>query len=35
MTPVLIINGEVKHQGSVPEMEKIEQWILELGKSTT
>jgi len=35
MTPVLIINGVVKHQGSVPEMEKIEKWISELGISKT
>lgn len=27
MTPVLIINGVVKHQGSVPRLESIHQWI--------
>lgn len=27
MTPVLIINGEIKHQGSVPEVIKIEEWL--------
>jgi len=32
MTPVLIINGEIKHQGSVPELSKIEEWLLELTK---
>lgn len=32
MTPVLIINGEVKHQGSVPEIKKIDEWLLELLK---
>lgn len=30
MTPVLIINGDVKHQGSVPELSKIEEWLSEL-----
>ena len=27
MTPVLIINGEVKHQGSVPRLHEIEEWL--------
>jgi len=30
MTPVLIINDVIKHQGSVPEMSKINKWLLEL-----
>lgn len=30
MTPVLIINGELKHQGSVPSSCKINEWLLEL-----
>ena len=30
MTPVIIINGEIKHQGSVPEMEKILEWLIKL-----
>ena len=30
MTPVLIINNVIKHQGSVPEMIKIVEWLLEL-----
>jgi len=30
MTPVLIINGELKHQGSVPSLSKINKWLLEL-----
>jgi predicted DsbA family dithiol-disulfide isomerase len=30
MTPVLIINGELKHQGSVPALSKINKWLLEL-----
>lgn len=30
MTPVLIINGELKHQGSVPSLSKINEWLLEL-----
>jgi len=30
MTPVLIINGELKHSGSVPDIEKINEWIEEL-----
>lgn len=30
MTPVLIINGELKHQGSVPSQSKINEWLLEL-----
>ena len=30
MTPVLIINGEKKHQGSVPDFHSIEKWLREL-----
>lgn len=30
MTPVLIINGELKHQGSVPSLDKINEWLLNL-----
>ena len=30
MTPVLIINGEIKHQGCVPKLHQIEEWLLEL-----
>ncbi len=30
MTPVLIINGKLMHHGSVPEMEKIDNWLIEL-----
>ena len=30
MTPVLIINGEIKHQGSVPPISKINEYISEL-----
>ena len=30
MTPVLLINGEVKHQGSVPPLTAIDQWLLQL-----
>jgi hypothetical protein len=30
MTPVLIINGEIVHQGSVPEIALIDQWLLAL-----
>lgn len=30
MTPVLIINGELKHQGSVPSMKMIDNWLAEL-----
>jgi len=30
MTPVLIINGELKHSGSVPDIEKLNEWIEEL-----
>jgi len=32
MTPVLIINGKLKHQGSVPEMTRLEGWLRELKK---
>ncbi len=27
MTPVLIINGELKHQGSVPSLNEINEWL--------
>ena len=30
MTPVLIINGELKHQGSVPSLSKINEWLSDL-----
>jgi predicted DsbA family dithiol-disulfide isomerase len=30
MTPVLIINGEIKHQGSVPSVAMIENWLAKL-----
>lgn len=30
MTPVLIINGELKHQGSLPDMKMIDKWLTEL-----
>jgi hypothetical protein len=30
MTPILIINGELKHQGSVPSLSKINEWLLKL-----
>jgi len=30
MTPVLIINGKLMHHGSVPEMKKIDNWLLGL-----
>lgn len=30
MTPVLIINGVVKHQGSVPALSKIIEWLSKL-----
>ena len=29
MTPILVIDGEVKHSGSVPEKNQIEKWIEE------
>lgn len=29
MTPILIVNGEVKHHGSVPARDRILQWIKE------
>lgn len=29
MTPVLVVNGVVKHHGSVPAKETIRSWILE------
>jgi hypothetical protein len=30
MTPSLIINGVLKHSGSVPRFSQIEEWLLEL-----
>jgi len=30
MTPVLIINGKMKHNGSVPGLDKIVDWLSEL-----
>ena len=27
MTPVLIIDGVIKHQGSVPDLSQIEEWL--------
>ena len=30
MTPVLLINGTIKHQGSVPDLLQIEEWLKEL-----
>lgn len=30
MTPALIINEELKHQGSVPPLSKINEWLMEL-----
>jgi len=30
MTPVLIINGELKHQGSVPTQSRINEWLAKL-----
>lgn len=30
MTPSLIINGDLKHSGSVPRLSQIEQWLLEI-----
>lgn len=30
MTPVLIINGEIKHQGSLPRVVDIKKWLSEL-----
>ncbi len=30
MTPILIINGKLVHQGSVPSMEKIDEWLRDL-----
>lgn len=32
MTPVLVINGEIKHRGSVPDLQQIEVWLSELKK---
>ena len=30
MTPVLIINGTIKHSGSVPDLKTIDEWLLDL-----
>jgi len=30
MTPSLIINGKLKHSGSVPRLSQIEAWLLEI-----
>lgn len=30
MTPSLIINGNLKHSGSVPRLSQIEAWLMEL-----
>jgi hypothetical protein len=30
MTPVLVINGKVVHQGSVPSLDKINHWLMDL-----
>lgn len=30
MTPVLIIDGIIKHQGSIPNLSNLEKWLLEL-----
>ena len=30
MTPAIVINGELKHTGSVPRLSKITEWLLEL-----
>jgi hypothetical protein len=30
MTPSLIINGDLKHSGSVPRLSQLEEWLLEL-----
>ena len=27
MTPILVLNGEVKHHGSVPTVEQIRDWL--------
>jgi len=30
MTPVLIVDGEVKHHGSVPPLEQLRPWLADL-----
>jgi hypothetical protein len=30
MTPVLLVNGEIKHQGSVPGLSQLDEWIISL-----
>jgi hypothetical protein len=30
MTPSLIINGDLKHSGSVPRLSQLNEWLLEL-----
>ncbi len=32
MTPALIINGTIKHQGSMPALPEIRKWLMELKK---
>jgi hypothetical protein len=27
MTPILVVNGEVKHHGSVPSLEQLRSWL--------
>lgn len=27
MTPIVVVNGEVKHQGSVPSIEELRSWL--------
>jgi hypothetical protein len=27
MTPILVVNGEVKHHGSVPSVQQIREWL--------
>jgi hypothetical protein len=34
MTPSLFINGELKHNGSVPRLSQIEKWLLELKENS-
>jgi len=29
MTPVLIINNKIMHQGSLPPLKQVEEWLLE------
>lgn len=32
MTPALIINDNIKHQGSVPDLDQLDIWLKELAK---